>query len=66
MHYALSMLCHLDIINIYMKAVTGKIKAKTILIGNPLQLNSLKKECKDKITSMIVIEADYLFSFGYE
>lgn len=34
-------------------------------MGSPLQVNNLWKKEKDKITLVVVPEADMLFGFGY-
>jgi len=41
------------------------LATKAILIGSPSQLNGIEKKYKEKITEIVIVEADVLFSFGY-
>jgi hypothetical protein len=63
-HYLLSTLSKIDILNLYMKKI-DHLAPKAILIGSPSQLHNIEKQYKDKVVEVVILEADILLSFGY-
>ncbi len=62
--HLISTITKIPLINLFMQGIDN-IEKKHILIGSPLQLNNLEKKYKDAITQVVIVEADYLFGFGY-
>lgn len=64
LHHLTSAFSQLPVVNLFMGEL-GEVSEKHIIIGSPLQVNNLWKKEKDRVTSIIIPEADYLFGFGY-
>jgi len=64
LHHLVQSLSSLVVTNLFMGEL-GELGEKGVLIGSPLQVNNLWKKDKDKITSIVIPEADYLLGYGY-
>lgn len=62
--HLVSALVRIPLLNLFMQEFINN-EPKQIVVCSPLQANSLTKSFKDRVCQVAIVEADYLFWFGY-